>query len=386
MFSFSALAQNGNVPTPSEMFKDLGLFIKGVMVGSASMDHTYLLVFIAYFILILAIYIEGLKFLPLFGGKGEISTPGKWFAFAATTLSVMAIFIAEQASGVNSQELINHALAPFGVWAGLALAGIFALIVYLAGKDSGLFEGHPILGIVSAFAVGLIFAGFALSSPNVIGWGYLFVGIAIIMGAVAAIGEYNKNNPDDGKGWFSPVKYPKKNNGDDSPTTSEPESPKTGNALTKKLVQALRNVWRYNNKAVKDIEAALKELNKNKGTLKKAQTNIKAALKDGKKAMNFDRFATDTIGEIKKVIVDHPDTEEKLTIFSGILEKELKINLKDKLEDAKNAKTKAKAKEALEEALKITEKIAKATSALKALDNELIEELKKDLIEDKMKK
>jgi len=388
IFSFSALAQNGNVPTASEIFKnlfsDLSIFTKGVMVGSASMDHTYFLVFIAYFILIIAIYVEGIKYLPLFGSKGEISTPGKWFAFAATTLSVMAIFIAEQASGQSSQELINMALAPFGVWAGLALAGIFALIVFLAGKDSGLFEKHVTLGITYSLAVGMIFAGFFLSQANVIGWGYFILIIAIVVGVIVAIVKHYNDTPDDGNTFFGKAKYMDKGDGNDSPTTPGPENPKTGKTLTKKLVQALRNVWRYNKKTTDEIKDALKELKRPKGTLKKAKEEIRAASRYEDKAINFDRFVTDAVGKIENVITKNPETKEKLTVFSGVLEKELKINLKNKLKDAENAKTKVKAKETLEEALKITQKIAKATSALKAIDNELIEELKKDSIENKM--
>ena len=379
MSSFSALAAEG-VPTASEMFKnlfsDLSIFAKGVMVGSASMDNTYFLVFIAYFILILAIYVEGLKFLPLFGGKGDISTPGKWFAFAATTLSVMGIFVAEQASGQSSQELINMALAPFGVWAGLALAGIFALIVFLAGKDSGLFEKHMTLGITYSLAVGMIFAGFFLSQANVIGWGYFLMIIAIIVGIIVVIVKHYQDSPDTGDSFFGKAKYMLGGGKPSEPSTpSDPEKPSPGGSknLARKLARALRNVWRYNTRATRNIKAANSAL-KNKGVAE-AKKKIATARRYEKKEMDFDRYVTEAVGELEKISVDHPDTKTKLEVMKRSLEKDLKINLKDKLETAAKTSGKAEIKKLLDEALEIAKRIDNEVAALEALDKKVIEQL-----------
>ena len=184
LFSFGVLAADG-VPTPSEMFSDLGSFFKDIFTGSADADQGYFLVYIAYFILIMAIYVEGLKFLPLFGSKGEISTPGKWFAFAATFLSVAAIFMGEQFTGQSTGEIMRGAVAPFGAWAGVAIAGLMALIIFLALRETEMFKEHTMVGIAIALAVGLMFAGQMLSEPNLLGYGTIILVIAAIVGLAA---------------------------------------------------------------------------------------------------------------------------------------------------------------------------------------------------------
>jgi hypothetical protein len=135
----------------------------------------------------MSIYIEGLKFLPLFGGKGEINTPGKWFAFAATFLSVAAIFMGERFTGQSTGEMMRGALTPFGLWAGVAIAGIMTLIVFLATRETEAFKKHTLIGIALAFSVGLMFSGHLISEPNLLGYGVILLIIAAIGGAIAAV-------------------------------------------------------------------------------------------------------------------------------------------------------------------------------------------------------
>ncbi len=181
LLSFGVLAQEG-MPTFSEMFKNAGSFFMDMFTGSADAEQSYFLIYIAYFILIMAIYVEGLKFLPLFGGKGEINTPGKWFAFAATFLSVAAIFMGEQFTGQSTGEMMKNALAPFGVWAGLAIAGIMTLIIFLATKEADFLKSHTGIRAVTAFSAGLMFGGWFISEPNLIGYGFIIMMIALIIG------------------------------------------------------------------------------------------------------------------------------------------------------------------------------------------------------------
>jgi len=174
------------VPSPAEAFSGLGTFFVGLFTGTASMENAYFLTMILYFIIFFSLFVEGLKRLPLFGEVGGISTPGKWFAGAAAGLSTFAIFTVERQSGKTISEVMSSTLGPWGVYGGVAVAGILAFIAYKMLKDTKIFKDSVLVPMAVALAVGLLIAGSILSMPTIFGWGWILTLVVVILGLVMA--------------------------------------------------------------------------------------------------------------------------------------------------------------------------------------------------------
>jgi hypothetical protein len=183
------------VPTPGDyvsntgagsIFSDVLSFFKGLFSGNASIEDAYFISFILYFVIFVAIFMEGIRNVKLFGAKGEVNKQGKIFAVAASALSTFAIFIAETNTGVSTTERLNYLLAPFGVWGGLAIAAIVAYISFKLVHNSDALKEEIMLAIAVAISVGATFAGFLLSLDNLIGWGFLIMLLAMIIAAIRA--------------------------------------------------------------------------------------------------------------------------------------------------------------------------------------------------------
>ena len=192
LFSITVFAA---VPTPGDyvsntgvggIFSDVLSFFKGLFTGNASIEDAYFISFILYFVIFVAIFMEGIRNLKLFGSKGEVNKQGKIFAVAASALSTFAIFIAETNTGVSTTERLNYLLAPFGVWGGLAIAAIVAYISFKLVHESEALKEEVMLAIAIAISVGATFAGFLLSLDNLIGWGFLIMLLAMIIAAIRA--------------------------------------------------------------------------------------------------------------------------------------------------------------------------------------------------------
>lgn len=179
LLSAGVLAQ---VPTPGDALRDLSSFFGGLFTGGASMDEAYFISFVLYFILFLAVFLEGLRVVPVFGSSGELNKQGKVFGVAAAALATIAIFAVEQTTGNRIEWLV----APFGIWGGLVLAGIIALITFKMIKDSELFKEQIMMAMAIAGAVGITFAGFLLGLENLLGWGFLIMLLVFVVGAVRA--------------------------------------------------------------------------------------------------------------------------------------------------------------------------------------------------------
>jgi hypothetical protein len=192
LFSVSVLAE---VPTPGEALEDLGSFFSDLFTGTASMESAYLLSFILYFIIFMAIFVEGLKHLPFFGGKGDLSRPGKWFAFAAAMLATLGIFIGEQVSGRSTQEAVAYVAAPWGSWGGLIIAGIVAFVSYRMIRNTKLFGEEVMRSAALAVAIGLMGVGWLLS-PAFFGWGFFIMLIVLIAGVAAHAGKRLRGRSD----------------------------------------------------------------------------------------------------------------------------------------------------------------------------------------------
>jgi hypothetical protein len=187
LFSLNVLAE---VPGLGESLSDLGDFFRGLFTGAASMENAYFISFILYFILFLAIFMEGLKTIPFFGGKGSLDKQGKFFAVAASALSTLALFVIDQGTGMSTQERVEWLVAPFGIWGGLILAGLISLITYRMVKSSDIFREETITAMAVAAAVGVTFAGFLLNLETVLGWGFLIMIIVFIVGGIRAFASH----------------------------------------------------------------------------------------------------------------------------------------------------------------------------------------------------
>ena len=174
--SFQVVALN-HAPTPSGVFGNIYNFFKGIVTGSAGAGDTYFISFILYFVIFMAIYSEGLRYLKFFGDKGTLNKPGKAFAVAASLLSCIALFL------TNKENVFVSLIAPFGVWGGVVLAAIIGYITYKFIKDAELFKDDVMIMVAGSTAVGVTFAGFLLSSNSLMGWGFLIMLIAFGVGA-----------------------------------------------------------------------------------------------------------------------------------------------------------------------------------------------------------
>ena len=178
LLSFSALAA---VPSPSEAFSGLGGFFTGLFTGASS-DNLYLLTFLLYFILLMLLFLEGIRYLPIFGGTGESSAAGKWFAVAAAGLSTISIFIAEQTTGKSTKEIISGLMSPWGIYGGLAIAGFFAGTAYHVISNMDYFKEKTMMKMAIAASIGLSVTGFLLSKDTFLAWSYVILFLVFIVG------------------------------------------------------------------------------------------------------------------------------------------------------------------------------------------------------------
>ncbi|MBR9683288.1 hypothetical protein GOV03_01995 [Candidatus Woesearchaeota archaeon] len=181
LFSIFSIGVLAEVPTPAEAFSNMGSFFSDLFTGSASWENAYLLSFVLYFILFMAIFVEGLRAMPLFGGKGSLSAPGKWFAFAAAMLATIGIFVGEQVTGKSTKEAVSNLVTPFGIWGAVAIAAIVAVISYKGIKDLKIFGDSVMRAMASAAAIGLMITGWIIS-PALFGWGFMIVVVVLLVG------------------------------------------------------------------------------------------------------------------------------------------------------------------------------------------------------------
>ncbi|MBU0470056.1 MAG: hypothetical protein KJ598_04160, partial [Nanoarchaeota archaeon] len=175
------------VPTPGSSFSGLLSFFRGIFTGTATMEDAYLISFILYFVLFLAIFMEGIKIIPFFGQRGETSKQGKVFAIAAAGLSTIALFIVEQGTQVSTADRVSHLVAPFGVWGGVIIATIMAYMTFRFIHDTELFKEHVLIAMAISAAVGVTLIGFILTMDNLVGWGFLALLVSFVVGAIVAI-------------------------------------------------------------------------------------------------------------------------------------------------------------------------------------------------------
>ena len=195
LFSFSVMAAMPSAP--GDFLKNTASFFKGLATGRASMDDAYLISLILYFILFLAIFIEGVRFLPFFGDKGVANKQGKAFAVAAAGLSTIALFVIETQTKISTAERLANLVSPFGVWGGFVIASIIAYITYKMIKDAGLFGEGTAYAMAIAGTVGITFAGLMLSMESLLGWGFVLMILVIIVAAVRAYAlERDKTAPE----------------------------------------------------------------------------------------------------------------------------------------------------------------------------------------------
>ncbi len=173
------------MPLPdTSTFSDVFSFFRGLFTGDARMEDAYFISFFLYFIIFLAVYMEGLSRIPIFGEKGKINKSGKVFAVAASGLSTFALFLVDTITGIPMTERLSYLVSPWGVWGGVLIAGIIAYMTFsFLHKVEGLKEETAFVMAVAA-SVGVVFAGFLLTMENVIGWGFLLMLLVFLIAGI----------------------------------------------------------------------------------------------------------------------------------------------------------------------------------------------------------
>ena len=183
LLSFSAFADVG---TPGGVFRDIIDFFKGIFTGGASIEQAYLISFLLYFIIFMAVFIEGIRAVPIFGASGETNRQGTIFAVAAAALSTLALFIVDTTSKMTTTERVNQLISPWGIWGGVAIAALIAFITYRLIIQSDAFSDQVLTAMAIAAAVGVTLAGFLLSLELLVGWGFLIALVMFVVGFIRA--------------------------------------------------------------------------------------------------------------------------------------------------------------------------------------------------------
>jgi hypothetical protein len=165
--------------------------VLGTATGTYTIENTpglQIIGAVLYFIVFMAIFTEGLKKIKFFGDSGSLSTPGKWFAFAAASLSTLALFIIQVKEGQSVEQVLTGLIGPFGVWGGVAIAGLVAYITYTALKDMEMFGGWGPGLMATSGAIGVTMAGYLLSKPMLVSWGFMIILVALGVGMFGVFG------------------------------------------------------------------------------------------------------------------------------------------------------------------------------------------------------
>jgi hypothetical protein len=193
LVSILAFGVSAEAYVPADLGNGLSGFFTGLKElftgGETNYDNWYLLSFLLYFVIFIAIFWEGAYRLPLFGAKGEINGPGKAFCFAAAGLGTLSIFFVEQASQKTTREMLQNLLAPFGIYGAFAIAALLTFITYKFLTDTELFAEQTMMAIAIAASVGLVSVGYILTSSTLLGWGFMIMILVVIVGLIMAFGS-----------------------------------------------------------------------------------------------------------------------------------------------------------------------------------------------------
>lgn len=132
-----------------------------------------------FFMLLYGIYAVGLKFVPAFKGGNGLSRQGKVVAISLSGLSTLSVFYFTK-GGIR--QVLENVLDPFGVFAGVALAALFAGISYFGIKGNSNEKSFALIG--AALGFGLVVSGMILTSDSMMSYGFLLMLIAMIFGLV----------------------------------------------------------------------------------------------------------------------------------------------------------------------------------------------------------
>jgi hypothetical protein len=188
---FLAIGVSAQLDPPGDFLDKINIldnirdFFKNVIAGNAQTDDVLFISFFLYFIVFLAIFIEGVRFLPIFGERGSTNSPGKWFAFSAAALSTVALFVLD-IGGVSQPDRVASLVAPFGIWGGLAIAALIAYITFRLIRDFETFRDQTALAMAIAGAVGVTFAGFLLNLNTLLGYSFMILILVFIGGGIRA--------------------------------------------------------------------------------------------------------------------------------------------------------------------------------------------------------
>ncbi len=298
----SVWAVEKTVPSPSDALRSITEFFSNLTI-TGNTDAYYFLVFLLYLIILVAIFAELVKRLPLFGASGELSTAGKWFVGAAAGLATLGIFLAQQVTGKNAIEMLSSLVAPFGVWGGVAIGGIVAYISYEGLRSFPFFEKHKIIVAALAFAIGMMLVGVLAGWPSLLSWGYLIMGVAIL---IAAAENWVRNRKDDGGAGGGR----ESGGGAEPPDTGKARGKEEGDVTT--IEEFTEREWHDLKIIQKEIEDAkissdLEHIKNNKvRKLERVERRMNKRFKrleeDGKKLMNH--LSADKAAEVEKELKD----------------------------------------------------------------------------------
>lgn len=160
------------------------------------------LTLIFFFSLLYGLYASALKFLPVFKsseGNG-IGRQGKVVALSLSGLSTLGVFYFTKGS---PEKILQSVLDPFGIFAGLVLAALFAGIMYfgIRGNDP---NSKSLAWAAVAAGFGMVIAGLITTADNIMTYGFLIMLIAMIFALFSSVAGGNNSGTGGGTGGTGP--------------------------------------------------------------------------------------------------------------------------------------------------------------------------------------
>jgi hypothetical protein len=105
-------------------FESLG---RGVFTLIANFDTLFIIVFVCFWILFVAMFMALMSKMPLFNDSGKANAQGIVLALVLSSISVYGLFVYNKAG--ETATFIENALNAFGIYAWIMIALLFFLII-----------------------------------------------------------------------------------------------------------------------------------------------------------------------------------------------------------------------------------------------------------------
>lgn len=185
----------------------------------------YGITFILYLVLLYGIYSSAMKKIAIFqaGVYSGINKQGKIVSLCLAFLSVFSMFY----FGYNKsiRLLLTDLLGPWGIFAGVALALVVFLMIFLGFKDADVIDKNKWQFALALIGACMILAGHLTTNPNIQHWGWLIAFIGAIILAISMLSKAGSGKGEKGDKGDRGDKGDKGGDGDKGDTGPKGDKP-----------------------------------------------------------------------------------------------------------------------------------------------------------------